>query len=106
MGTFKEWREVVFFAVWWPVRMLLWIYGLSFHRGDRQFKRISNQTVLLRFHPLSVILWALVGVDFGLIVTFWSRAWHGELLIVLAMVTTGMIATIFLSNLLAHPKSN
>jgi|ERR1700684_4666591 hypothetical protein len=106
MGTLKEWREVVFFAAWWPVGMLLWFYGLSILPRNKRFKSTRKQTVLLRFHPLAVILWSLMGAEVGLFATFWSRVWHGELLIVLAMVTAGMIATIFVSNFLAHPKSN
>ena len=97
MGTRLDWLSVLTLTVLWAISTLTWGY----------IRRRKNRAPSLRTFPRSkrfggFVMIALLSFDFGLLTTFWSRTFHGTLLLLL-IGTNIMLATVVIAFSLLSP---
>jgi hypothetical protein len=97
VGTRLDWLSVLTLTVLWAVGTLTWGY----------VRRWKNRAPSLRAFPRNkrfggYFMIALASFDFGLLTTFWTRTFHGTLLLLL-MGTNIILATVIIAFRLLSP---
>ncbi len=100
MGTLSDWLSVTLCGAFWAIGMLAWGYV------RRRLRRTGNPGTVPRSTRFGVyLMMALLGLDFGLMLTFGMRLLHGALLVVLVLVNA-ILAVVVWTFCLAAPVSS
>ena len=96
MGTWNDWLGVLVGAAIWAGGMLAWAY-LRRRRQHAPGLRTLPRAKVFAAH----LMMAILGLDFGLMITFGMRLLHGGLLLLLIGVNVCLVAVVWTFHLLS-----
>ena len=87
VGTRLDWLSVLILTLLWTISTLTWGY---IRRRKHHMASLGTVPWSKRFGAYLMIVF--IGFDFGYLTTFWIRAFHGDLLVVLIGANIGLAA--------------
>lgn len=95
VGNSRDWLSVIVLAVFWGLSMIALAYIRRRRRRTPGLRRLPVRTLMGSF-----LFVTFVSFDFGFLTTFWTRSFHGDLLVVLVAVNVALVLTVFAFRLL------